>query len=300
MENDAPSGIEQIYDTIAVGMVSLTALMCVLVLVVIIVVPPSPGDAAASAPDTPTPFLLPSETPTLRGPTQDLSDVGTDGEGPVTGTQESGEGSGPVISTVTPPPGALTATAQVSTPVTPSADATQTSTAVAEVTLTPTPTDAADAPTLTPTPDEPTNTPDPDATPTATPALITPTPDQETDVIFELDNDATAFQANPEGNGGCTRTVIAGEVLDFAGRPATDVVIRLTGDGIEETTTSGTAPDYGGSGWEFIIEGEPETATYFVQMLDDDGDPISQEIRLTFNPSCESNRALLIFREVLS
>ncbi|MGF1507231.1 MAG: hypothetical protein ACFB51_19200 [Anaerolineae bacterium] len=168
-----------------------------------------------------------------------------------------------------------------------------------EPTGTPTAT-ATSTPTITPT-----GTLDPTETPTPTPEEDedeeTPTPTATATVeafVYELEDDSIDYDENPADNGGCDAALIAGTLLDADGDGVVGLIIRVTGTGFEETTTTGTATAYGDSGWDVEVDDEPTNETFSVQVEEEDGTPVSEVVEVEMINDCQENRAILVFREI--
>jgi hypothetical protein len=101
----------------------------------------------------------------------------------------------------------------------------------------------------------------------------------------------------------CNWQGVGGTVDDQNGSPIIGIVVRLAGklDGktIELTTVSGVSPEYGKSGFEFVLG---ETAvdsrdTLYVQLLDQAGLPLSDQIHIDTFSDCEKNLVLVRFKK---
>jgi hypothetical protein len=92
---------------------------------------------------------------------------------------------------------------------------------------------------------------------------------------------------------------IAGLVFGLDRRHQTNIVVRAWGDaplGAEgEEVASGIAPQYGVSGFEFTLGDGPLTGTWNVQLLADDGSPLSDVIVVELNSDPRFNLAYIIF-----
>ena len=108
--------------------------------------------------------------------------------------------------------------------------------------------------------------------------------------------DATIdYDENPVSNGGCSVSVIAGDVLDEDGEGIEGLELRLEGDDLERTEISGNEPQYGDGGWEFVLGDGPRGEVVFIQLFDSDGEPLSLQIAVQLFDECSDNRALLTF-----
>ena len=90
---------------------------------------------------------------------------------------------------------------------------------------------------------------------------------------------------------------------DQNGSPIIGIVVRLAGTyngkTVELTTVSGISPEYGKSGFEFVLGDTPVNSrdTLYVQLLDQAGLPLSDKIYIdTFN-DCDRNLVLVRFKK---
>lgn len=60
---------------------------------------------------------------------------------------------------------------------------------------------------------------------------------------------------------------------------------------------SGTAPQYGPSGWEFTLGDRPVSGTYYVQLLGSNGETISPIVEIDLKGDPRANLAYVIFRQ---
>jgi hypothetical protein len=135
----------------------------------------------------------------------------------------------------------------------------------------------------------PTNTPEPTATPKAPfGATINAI---ESVIIPHLTSSA------------CNWLGIGGTVEDSNNSPIVGMVVRvvgtLNGKSVNLTTVSGVSPDYGKSGFEFQLGTVPVSSndTLYVQLLDQAGLPLSDNIYIdTFN-DCKKNLVLVRFKK---
>jgi len=164
-------------------------------------------------------------------------------------------------------------------------------------------------PTWTPTPTlvmTPTNTPRPTFTPffTNTPFSLVPptktpkptsTPKAPFTGTFTL-QDSTLYHPDLA----CNWAGIGGAVVDAKNSPVIGMVVVLRGslDGklIELQTVSGINPEYGPSGFEFVLGTAPikTDKTLYIQLVDQSNIPLSDAIY--FSTSAECNKNLVLFR----
>ncbi len=184
--------------------------------------------------------------------------------------------------------------------------------------ITPTPTASQ---TLTPSPIPPTFTPTNTTTPlpTLTPSLtLSPTPvlpglptlpsqpdpaTPQPDVFFDpnarfpFNARSVRYQPNARDTG-CQWLSIAGTISGRNGEPITDIAIDVRGTDFEFVTFSGTANDFGVSGFEIQIGTQPFQETYFVRLLGPNGLPISEDVEVLTGSSCETNIVVIEFAQI--
>lgn len=102
---------------------------------------------------------------------------------------------------------------------------------------------------------------------------------------------------------GCNWQGVGGSVLDANNSDIVGMVLRITGTyngkSVSMTTVSGVSPDYGRSGFEFMLGTVPIESRdlIYLQLLDQAGLPLSENIYLdTFN-DCEKNLVLVRFKK---
>lgn len=188
-------------------------------------------------------------------------------------------------------------------------------------TSTPTPTPRQLEPTWTPTATidvPPTATLLPSITPpaTLTPAnFIPPTVTPESTVTPTITRTPTApFSVSSINSiesviiphlldAGCNWQGVGGTVDDQNSSPIIGIVVRLAGsyDGkaVELTTISGISPEYGKSGFEFVLGDTPMDSNdrLYVQLLDQAGLPLSEEIYIDTSSDCKENLVLVRFKK---
>lgn len=167
-----------------------------------------------------------------------------------------------------------------------------------EATWTPTVIFGTDTPTLAPTITlQPSNTPislvPPTKTPTATatpkaPYSATVSAIESTIIHPDLD---------------CHWTGIGGTVVDASGAPVLYRTLRLTGSfngkPIDKLTVSGTALDYGQSGFEFVLGDTPASTSkqLTLQLLDQGGLPLADNLYLVTYKDCKKTLLLVRYKE---
>lgn len=165
--------------------------------------------------------------------------------------------------------------------------------------------------TYTPTP-TPTPSPVPTATltltpsPTLTPSL-TPTPTAEGalpgadagDFRFAVDNNRTLYLTNPDSRGGCAWSSIAGSVTDRAGQPVSGFAVRITGQDVDVTLTTGSSPGFGPGGFEHPLGREALERAFTIQLIDPAGSAASAAYPFRTSSLCEWNIAAIRFIETI-
>ncbi|MCC6905946.1 MAG: hypothetical protein IT326_08900 [Anaerolineae bacterium] len=211
----------------------------------------------------PTLFVFPSRTPTLQGPT---------------------------------PNATLTITATLTGE--PSATPTREPTLTRTPTITPTPVESY-TPTVTNTPVvTATFTP----TVTNTPAPVTPSLTPTATVFYPfnyiLRNNAVTYTQNFANSAGCNWASIAGQVLSISNTPQTGIRIHVFGLGIDQVVSSGSATQYGASGWEVKVGDTPSSEIFRVQVEDAAGAPLSELVNVQMLNTCERNVAIVNWQQV--
>jgi hypothetical protein len=101
----------------------------------------------------------------------------------------------------------------------------------------------------------------------------------------------------------CNWTGIGGTVVDASGAPVLYRTLRLTGTfggkPIDKLTVSGTALDYGQSGFEFVLGTAPAASSkqLTLQLLDQGGLPLSENVYVTTYNDCKKNLILVRYKE---
>jgi hypothetical protein len=102
---------------------------------------------------------------------------------------------------------------------------------------------------------------------------------------------------------GCNWQGVGGTVDDQNSSPIIGIVVRLAGslDGrsVELTTVSGISPEYGKSGFEFVLGETPVNSSdsIYVQLLDQAGLPLSDRIYIDTSSDCKKNLVLVRFKK---
>lgn len=159
-------------------------------------------------------------------------------------------------------------------------------------------------PTWTPSP---TPTSGPSVTPMAT-ITLTPTPfatatgvtqpPPVTNTVavfpFTLQDEAVTYKAN-ENDEECAWLSIAGQVFDLNGNPLPGLPVQVSGDNFEQIEFTGTAEDFGPSGYEVFLNQTPVEAEFEVRLLNTTGMPLSEPIVVRTLSSCDRNVAIVNF-----
>jgi hypothetical protein len=158
-----------------------------------------------------------------------------------------------------------------------------------------------------------TATAEPDDDPTATPAVIatdTPRPtvlatatgltalpgatNTVTVFPFTLQDEAVTYTQNPNDEG-CEWLSIAGQVFDLNGDPLPGLPVQVTGEDFEQIEFTGTALQFGPSGYEVLVNTTPIEAEFVVRLLNTTGQQLSDPIVVRTLSSCERNVAVVNF-----
>lgn len=167
-------------------------------------------------------------------------------------------------------------------------------------------------PTLTPSPEPPTPTfalfptPSPttptaegeieesDETPTISAGEGAETTTTPSVYAFTLQDNAVTYVEN-QNEDGCAWQSIAGQVIGLDGEPIRQLPVQVTGENFEWLTFTGSAPDFGPSGYEVWLNSTPLEAEYEVQLLNTTGLPLSEIIVVQTLSACERNIAIVNF-----
>lgn len=156
---------------------------------------------------------------------------------------------------------------------------------------------ASPSPTEGPSPTPPatataTNTPKPTAT------GITPLPGATNTAAvypFTLQDEVVTY-ARYQGAAGCEWQSIAGQVFDLLGNAVPQLPVEVTGDDISTSIAfTGSATQYGASGYEVKLSETPAEAEYVVRLLATTGMPLSEPIIVRTLATCDSNVAIVNF-----
>lgn len=134
------------------------------------------------------------------------------------------------------------------------------------------------------------------------PTLEEPQPNR---FAFELQSPPQALSANlyvPDRD--CSWMGVAGRVFDIDGRPVKGIRVAVTGylgfNKIDLLSLSGTALQYGPSGYEFTLSDTSIASTrrLSIQLFDQSDLPLSPKISFDTYAECEINLILIDFKQV--
>jgi hypothetical protein len=142
-----------------------------------------------------------------------------------------------------------------------------------------------------------------EAAPTAvnTPTPQAPEPDVETPIYYHVQPGTPIGMPNLwHKELGCEWMGIGGQVFGADGWPEDEILVveiggNLAGEPVSGISLTGTATQWGPSGYEFILAPEPVASehTLWVQFFNIDGVEVSPRILFNTYASCEQNAVLL-------
>jgi hypothetical protein len=152
-------------------------------------------------------------------------------------------------------------------------------------------------PSITPTPRHtPGPTPTFPPTWTTVPTLDTPPPTRS-NFPFGLQNNEIIY-TQYFFRSDCNWLGIAGLVFDKEGNPITGLPVAINGGGFQNRITySGHAPDYGESGWEHFLDNQVKEGDFTIQLYNNRGEPISDQIQVHTRADCRGNLIMVIFEQ---
>ena len=140
-------------------------------------------------------------------------------------------------------------------------------------------------------------TPEADRDPTIIPTL---TATLEPAKPFEVQAGGPAYISNiAHPQYGCSWLGVAGQVFDQKDAPVVNLGVSLTGmlgdTEINQLVFSGSATQYGESGFEFKLAEMPiaSSGTLYIQLLGDDGQPLTDPIYFDTSDNCDENLVLI-------
>jgi hypothetical protein len=158
---------------------------------------------------------------------------------------------------------------------------------------------------VTETPLPPTSTPEILPSETQGDAKVLPTAAGNSLYTFGLQAAPSAVSSDTfQPATGCAWQGIAGQVVDMQGKhlPSIGIVLKGTYNGktVEIHSLSGTHTEYGDSGYEFQLGTTPiaSTGLLSIQLVDQGGIPISEQVIFDTYGTCDKNLVLINFRQV--
>jgi hypothetical protein len=156
---------------------------------------------------------------------------------------------------------------------------------------------------ITTTPLPPTPTEPPTFTPVPATATFTPIPAEALPASPTFTPSAFAFTLAEPGvdyapsASGCDWSSVAGTVTDLQGEGLEDYGVRIRsqeGD-LNATVTTGDAAEIGPGGFELQVSDSASLSPYTIQLLDPNGEPVSEEYLVVTSDVCEQNVVLVSF-----
>ena len=102
---------------------------------------------------------------------------------------------------------------------------------------------------------------------------------------------------------GCNWLGVAGQAVDKDNAPIMYLTLHLggtlSGQSVDYLSLTGTAPNYGISGFEFHLGDKPvaSNGTLWIQVLDQSGQPLTDKVYFDTFDSCEKNLVLFRFKK---
>lgn len=102
----------------------------------------------------------------------------------------------------------------------------------------------------------------------------------------------------------CDWLIIAGQVWDLQDAPMKALTLRLFGElggfAIDRSLLTGSSPDFGESGYEFLLQDLVVNSreAIFIQLFDADGIPLSHPYAIETFQDCQKNLILVNFKQV--
>jgi hypothetical protein len=103
---------------------------------------------------------------------------------------------------------------------------------------------------------------------------------------------------------GCNWMGVAGQAVDMNNSPVLYLTIRITGSlagkNINIPNLTGTASIYGQAGFEFVLGDQPiaSSNTLWIQLEDQQGLPLTEQVKITTYDDCAKNLVLIRFKKV--
>jgi len=135
---------------------------------------------------------------------------------------------------------------------------------------------------------------------TALPAGSTPL----TSFPFTIQNEAVTYTRHPKG---CNGLWLVGQVFDLkqealvcgpVGRPLPCLPVQVIGDNFSSIQFTGSASQWGPSGYEVLLNSTPVEAEFEAQLLNTNGQPLSEPIIVRTLATCDQNVAVVNFIQI--
>lgn len=134
----------------------------------------------------------------------------------------------------------------------------------------------------------------------------TATPDYTSLYRYQIQAEPAAISASlfDSTRGNCDWTGVAGQVIDLQGSPVTGILVLLGGslEGMvqNQTTITGTARNYGQSGYEFTLADHlvESRETVWIQLVDQSYIPLSAKVYFDTHEECGESLVIINFKEV--
>jgi len=103
---------------------------------------------------------------------------------------------------------------------------------------------------------------------------------------------------------GCNWMGVAGQAVDMNNSPVLYLTIHISGTlggkFIEYFSLTGTAPNYGQAGFEFVLADKTiaSTDSLWIQLVDQQNLPLTEKINLTTYDDCSKNLIMVRFKKV--
>jgi hypothetical protein len=103
---------------------------------------------------------------------------------------------------------------------------------------------------------------------------------------------------------GCNWMGVAGQAVDMNNSPVLYLAIHISGTiggkFIDYFSLTGTAPNYGQAGFEFVLADKAiaSTDTLWIQLVDQQNLPLTDQVKLTTYNDCSKNLVMIRFKKV--
>lgn len=148
-------------------------------------------------------------------------------------------------------------------------------------------------------------TPEPSLTPTATPTPVPPTntpvvlTPEPTPLPYTIQDGTPTYIENFLNDLECDWLGVAGQVLGWEQNGTPDLWVHLGGElegaSIDLLSLPGSAPGYGGGGYEFSLGDRPMVSEnlVWIELQDPSGNPMTERVYLSTSENCEENLILV-------